>query len=60
MSTHTLADFPLITDEPLRIAVRRSGAVESIHEVDIALCDAQKDLLLGMGNTDGEIFHARQ
>lgn len=56
MSTHTLADFPLITDEPLRIAVRRNGAMESIHEVDIALCDAQGNLLLGMGNTDGEIF----
>ena len=56
MSPKHLKVFPFISAEPLIIAVNRSSAIESVHEVDIALCDAEGNTLFGMGNYQREIF----
>jgi len=56
LGKHKLLDSPFISSEPLLIAVNRSTAIESIHEVDIALCDGEANILFGMGDYEGEIF----
>ena len=47
---------PFISDEPLRVHINRNGVAESSYEVDIALCDAQGKLFVGMGRYESEIF----
>ena len=48
--------LPFISDEPLRVLVNRNGVVESVHEVDIVLCDASGEVRFGMGSYTREIF----
>ena len=56
MSPKHLKISPFISAEPLIISVNRNSTIESVHEVDIALCDAEANTLFGMGNYQGEIF----
>ena len=56
MSPKHLKISPFISAEPLIISVNRNSVIESVHEVDIALCDAEANTLFGMGNYQGEIF----
>jgi L-asparaginase II len=51
-----LISLPLISSTPLEIEVRRAGARESLHLVDIVLCDAEGRLILALGNEEAEIF----
>ena len=51
-----LISLPLISNTPLEVEVRRAGARESIHVVDIALCDAEGQLVLALGDPETEIF----
>jgi L-asparaginase II len=48
--------LPFISDEPLRVLVNRNGVSESIHEVDIAVCDAYGEVHFGMGSRSSKIF----
>ena len=48
--------MPFISDDPLRILVNRNHALESVHEIDIALCDAEGQIILGMGAIESPIF----
>ena len=50
------SQIPLISTEPLRISINRNEAQESYHEVDIAVCDANGDIKLGMGDYERDIF----
>ena len=47
---------PFISEEPLRILVNRNHAVESVHEIDIALCDSDGQVIFGMGDVEKPIF----
>ena len=51
-----LFKFPHISEQPLKICVNRNGFVESAHEVDIAVCNANGDIILGMGDIKSIIF----
>ena len=51
-----LISLPLISSTPLEVEVRRAGARESLHLVDIALCNAEGQLILALGNAEAEIF----
>ena len=48
--------LPFISDSPLRILIRRGGATESVHEVDIAVSDPTGTLILALGAYEGVIF----
>jgi len=48
--------LPLIAPDPLCIKVTRAGAVESIHEIDIALVDGDGHVLLGLGDIERPVF----
>ena len=48
--------LPFISDEPLRVLVNRNGVAESIHEIDIAVCDAYGEVHFGMGSYSRKIF----
>jgi len=48
--------LPFISHEPLRVLVNRNGVAESIHEVDIVVCDAYGEVHFGMGSYSSEIF----
>ena len=48
--------LPLISDEPLHISVTRGGAEESCHAVDVALCDADGAVLVGLGDVERQVF----
>lgn len=52
--------LPFISEGPLRVVVNRNSIAESIHEVDIAVCDADGEILLGMGDYDGETSRVQQ
>ena len=49
-------NLPFISGEPLRVFINRNGVSESVHEVDVAMCDANGDVRFGMGDVEGEIF----
>jgi len=49
-------DLPHITDAPLCIHVNRNGFKESLHEVDVAVCDADGTVILGMGDVESVVF----
>jgi L-asparaginase II len=51
-----LISMPFISDAPLRILVNRNHSIESVHEVDIALCDADGQVIFGMGAIEAPIF----
>lgn len=48
--------LPLISDEPLHVSVTRGGAEESSHAVDVALCDADGGVLVGLGDVERMVF----
>ena len=48
--------LPLISDEPLHVSVTRGGAEESCHAVDVALCDADGAVLVGLGDVERRVF----
>lgn len=48
--------LPLISDEPLHVSVTRGGAEESFHAVDVALCDADGAVLVGLGDVERQVF----
>ena len=48
--------LPLISDEPLHISVTRGGAEESCHAVDVALCDVDGAVLVGLGDVERQVF----
>ena len=52
--------LPLISDDPLHVSVTRGGAEESCHAVDVALCDADGSVLVGLGDgPDCRLFRRR-
>ena len=51
-----LISLPYILDAPLAVSVNRNGVTESIHNVDIAVCDADGQVIFGMGDIEGDIF----
>ena len=54
--TKPLIDLPHTTLTPLRVHINRNGFKESLHEVDVALCDAEGSVILGMGDVESVIF----
>ena len=48
--------MPFISVDPLRVLVNRNHAIESVHEIDITLCDADGQVILGMGAIENPIF----
>ena len=48
--------LPLVSAEPMQVLVRRAGAVESLHAVDIAVCNADGSVLVGLGEIERPIF----
>ena len=48
--------LPLISDDPLHVSVTRGGAEESSHAVDVALCDADGAVLIGLGDVERVVF----
>ena len=48
--------LPLNSDEPLHVSVTRGGAEESCHVVDVALCDADGSVLVGLGDVERVVF----
>ena len=55
MTTPRLS-FPYHQAAPLRVNIRRNHAVESIHDIDIALVDADGRVILNCGEVDRVIF----
>ena len=51
-----LITLPHIQEEALRVLVMRADAAESCHEVDIALCDGEGQVILGMGQYESVIY----
>ncbi|GIS10984.1 MAG: hypothetical protein CM15mP115_01350 [Alphaproteobacteria bacterium] len=43
-------------DDPLHVSVTRGGAEESCHAVDVALCDADGSVLVGLGDVERLVF----
>ena len=54
--TKPLIDLPSTSQSPLQVHVNRNGFKESLHEVDIAVCDADGSVILGMGDVESIIF----
>ena len=54
--TKPLIDLPSNSASPLNIHINRNGFKESLHEVDVAVCDADGSVILGMGNVESVIF----
>ena len=48
--------LPYLDEQPLVIEVRRGGAVESTHLVDIAVVDSDGRLILGYGDIERPVF----
>ena len=48
--------LPLLSQDPLHISVTRGGAEESCHAVDVALCDADGAVLVGLGDVERQVF----
>ena len=47
-----LIDLPVNTRAPLQVHVNRNGFKESMHEIDVAVCDGDGKLILGMGDEE--------
>ena len=54
--TTPLADLPRNSHHPLEVHINRNGFKESLHEVDVAVCDADGSVILGMGDVESVIF----
>ena len=48
--------LPLLSAEPMHVSVTRGGAEESCHLVDVALCDADGTVLIGLGEVERLVF----
>ena len=48
--------LPYHSDSPFHVSVLRAGAEESSHAVDVALCDADGTVLLGLGDVERPVF----
>ena len=51
-----LIDLPSSSKSPLNVHINRNGFKESLHEVDVVLCDADGSVILGMGDVESVIF----
>ena len=51
-----LIDLPRRSQSPLSVHINRNGFKESLHQVDVAVCDADGSVILGMGDLDNVIF----
>ena len=51
-----LIDLPSNTQAPLQVHINRNGFKESLHEVDVAVCDADGKIVLGRGDEESVIF----
>ena len=51
-----LTDLPRNSQHPLEVHINRNGFKESLHEVDVAVCDADGSVILGMGDVESVIF----
>jgi len=49
-------NMPMHQRSPLRLHVRRNGAVESVHDVDLALVDTDGQVILSCGDIESPIF----
>ena len=54
--TQPLIDLPHNALIPFQVHVNRNGFKESLHEVDVALCDSEGSVILGMGDVESVIF----
>ena len=54
--TKPLIDLPCNSPSPLHVHINRNGFKESLHEVDVAVCDADGSVILGMGDVESVIF----
>ena len=54
--TTPLADLPRNSHHPHEVHINRNGFKESLHEVDVAVCDADGSVILGMGDVESVIF----
>ena len=48
--------LPCISDSPFHVSILRAGAEESSHAVDVALCDADGTVLIGLGDIERPVF----
>ena len=48
--------LPLFSADPLPVSVRRGGAEESLHLVDVALCDGDGIVVMGLGEVERLVF----
>ncbi|MBT6416068.1 asparaginase [Candidatus Puniceispirillum sp.] len=48
--------LPLHSDAPLIVNVNRNHTMESYHAVDIAVCDADGKVIIGLGDVERPIF----
>ncbi len=56
LSVQPRLSMPLHQQHPLRIHVRRNGAVESVHDVDLALVDPDGKVIVSCGDIESPIF----
>jgi len=49
-------NLPFVSSEPLSVLVNRNGFCESSHQVDVAVCGADGEVVLGLGNVESVIF----
>ena len=56
LRTKPLIDLPSNSQSPLSVHINRNGFRESLHEVDVAVCDADGSVILGMGDVESVIF----
>ena len=54
--TTPLIDLPRNSQHPLTVHINRNGFKESLHEVDLAVCDADGLVIIGMGDVESVIF----
>ena len=54
--TKPLIDLPSNSLSPLSVHINRNGFKESFHQVDVAVCDADGSVILGMGDLESVIF----
>ena len=54
--TKPLIDLPSNSASPLCVHINRNGFKESLHQVDVAVCDADGSVILGMGDLESVIF----
>ena len=51
-----LIDLPYSSNIPLHIHVNRNGFKESLHKIDVAVCDSEGKIILGMGDIESVVF----